>query len=108
MEATTAGEALHQTSGASAGLPRAEHSYEDWFRAPVPLQSSDPRFEVRRARLDEFEAIYDLVPAKAGQAPRPYANVAQKRTLNALSPTRSATRSHLAAFYIGRSGNPRG
>ena len=28
----------------------------------------------------------EIVPAKAGQAPRPYANVAQKRTLNALSP----------------------
>jgi hypothetical protein len=42
-------------------LPKAAHGFEEWFQAPLPENSSDPRFEVRRAHPTEFERLYDLV-----------------------------------------------
>ena len=36
-------------------------SFEQWLHAPMLEESPDPRFEVRRARPDDFEAIFDLV-----------------------------------------------
>jgi GNAT superfamily N-acetyltransferase len=42
-------------------LPRAVEQFEEWFQAPLPEKSSDPRFEVRPANPTEFERLYDLV-----------------------------------------------
>ena len=42
-------------------LPRAVEQFEEWFHAPLPGKSSDPRFEVRPAHPTEFERLYDLV-----------------------------------------------
>ncbi len=39
-------------------MPRG---FEQWLHAPMLEESPDPRFEVRRARPDDFEAIFDLV-----------------------------------------------
>ena len=36
-------------------------SFEQWLHAPMDEASPDPRFEVRRARPEDFEAIFDLV-----------------------------------------------
>ncbi len=36
-------------------------SFEQWLHAPMDEESPDPRFEVRRARPEDFEAIFDLV-----------------------------------------------
>ena len=36
-------------------------SFEQWLHVPIHEVSPDPRFEVRRARPDDFEAIFDLV-----------------------------------------------
>jgi len=41
-------------------LPVADR-FEEWLHAPAPLESTHPRFDVRRAVPVEFEAIYDLV-----------------------------------------------
>jgi hypothetical protein len=38
-----------------------EADFEAWWHAPVPAESPDPRFEVRRARPEDFDAIFDLV-----------------------------------------------
>lgn len=35
--------------------------FEEWLHARVPLESMDPRFDIRRAVPAEFDAIYDLV-----------------------------------------------
>ena len=35
--------------------------FDEWLRAPAPLESAHPRFDVRRAAPAEFERIYDLV-----------------------------------------------
>jgi len=42
------------------GSPRVDR-FAEWFRAPVPLESTHPRFDIRRARPAEFDRIYDLV-----------------------------------------------
>jgi hypothetical protein len=36
-------------------------SFEQWLHAPMSEESPDPRFEVRRARPEDFGAIFDLV-----------------------------------------------
>jgi hypothetical protein len=38
-----------------------EADFEAWWQAPVPAESPDPRFEVRRARPEEFDEIFDFV-----------------------------------------------
>ena len=35
--------------------------FEEWLHAPAPLESTHPRFDIRRAVPAEFESIYDLV-----------------------------------------------
>jgi hypothetical protein len=40
---------------------RAHDSFEEWLATPIPSQCADPRFEVRRAELSDFERIYDTV-----------------------------------------------
>lgn len=40
--------------------------FEQWLQMPAPLESTHPRFDVRRARPAEFDAIYDLVDAAFG------------------------------------------
>ncbi|HVN86091.1 MAG TPA: GNAT family N-acetyltransferase [Candidatus Binatia bacterium] len=40
--------------------------FEEWLRAPAPLESTHPRFDVRRAIPSEFDAIYDLVDDSFG------------------------------------------
>jgi len=47
-------------------LPKAEHRFEEWFETPPPEESSDLRFEARRAHPSEFERLYDLVDAAFG------------------------------------------
>jgi len=47
-------------------LPKAAHCFEEWFQAPLPEESSDPRFAVRRAHPSEFERHYDLVDEAFG------------------------------------------
>jgi hypothetical protein len=47
-------------------LPRTDDAFEDWWRAPAPCESTDPRFEVRRARPSEFDAIFVLVDETFG------------------------------------------
>jgi len=39
----------------------SDASFEQWLHAPMDEASPDPRFEVRRARPEDFEAIFDLV-----------------------------------------------
>ena len=41
-------------------FPRADR-FEEWLHAPATLESADARFDVRRARPEEFDRIYDLV-----------------------------------------------
>jgi len=38
-----------------------DDSFEQWLHTPVLEESPDPRFEVRRARPEDFDAIFDLV-----------------------------------------------
>jgi GNAT superfamily N-acetyltransferase len=40
--------------------PRVDR-FEEWLHAPAPLESTHPRFNVRRAVPPEFDAIYNLV-----------------------------------------------
>ena len=47
-------------------LPKAAHRFEEWFQTPLREESSDPRFEVRRAHPSEFERLYDLVDEAFG------------------------------------------
>ncbi len=52
-------------------LPRTDR-FEEWLRAPAPLESQDPRFDVRRAVPADFERIYDVVDEGFGvKRPRP-------------------------------------
>jgi hypothetical protein len=44
-------------------IPTPVDDLDEWLRVPVPAESSDPRFVVRRATPDEFERIYDVVDA---------------------------------------------
>ncbi len=54
----------------SCGSLRVDR-FEEWLHAPVPLESTDPRFDIRRAVPAEFDAIYDLVDESFGfQRPR--------------------------------------
>lgn len=39
----------------------ARDAFDEWLRAPVPALSPDPRVEVRRAQVSEFERVYDLI-----------------------------------------------
>jgi len=49
-------------SSEDAGVVRPQPDrFEEWLRVPVPGRCSDPRFEVRRAELRDFPAIYALV-----------------------------------------------
>lgn len=41
--------------------------FDEWLRLPVEARSRDPRFEVRRARPEEFERIYEVVDAAFGR-----------------------------------------
>lgn len=45
--------------------PRVDR-FRDWLQAPVPLESTHPRFDIRRARPEEFDGIYDLVDESFG------------------------------------------
>jgi len=40
---------------------RPHDSFQEWLATPVPSESADPRFEVRRAELADCERIYDAV-----------------------------------------------
>lgn len=40
---------------------RTRDSFEEWLATPVPSACADPRFEVRRAELADFERMYDAV-----------------------------------------------
>jgi GNAT superfamily N-acetyltransferase len=51
---------------AVTSLPKFSDRFDEWFHAPLPYESSDPRFEVRRAGPSEYPAIYDLVDAGFG------------------------------------------
>jgi hypothetical protein len=52
-------------------FPRVDR-FEEWLRAPAPLESSHPRFDIRRALPADFEGIYDLVDDAFGfKRPRP-------------------------------------
>ena len=50
-------------AAARDGLFRFPHvdRFEEWLHAPAPLESTHPRFDIRRAVPAEFDAIYDLV-----------------------------------------------
>ncbi len=47
-------------------LPKAAHHLEEWLETPLREESSDPRFEARRAHPSEFERLYDLVDKAFG------------------------------------------
>jgi hypothetical protein len=47
-------------------LPKLPDRFDEWLRAPLPYESSDPRFEIRRADPSEYPSIYDLVDAGFG------------------------------------------
>jgi len=52
-------------------FPRVDR-FEEWLCAPAPLESSHPRFDIRRALPADFEGIYDLVDdAFSFKRPRP-------------------------------------
>jgi hypothetical protein len=40
---------------------RTQDRFEDWLATPIPSECADPRFEVRRAELADFERMYDAV-----------------------------------------------
>ena len=40
---------------------RPRDSFEEWLAAPMASECADPRFEVRRAELADFERMYDAV-----------------------------------------------
>lgn len=40
--------------------------FEDWLRAPAPLESKHPQFDIRRAIPTDFERIYELVDETFG------------------------------------------
>jgi hypothetical protein len=48
-------------------IPTPPDLFDEWIRLPVEVASSDPRFEVRRARPEEFERVYDVVDAAFGK-----------------------------------------
>jgi hypothetical protein len=48
-------------------IPTPADPFDAWFRIPVVVDGADDRFDVRRARPDEFERIYDLVDAAFGR-----------------------------------------
>jgi GNAT superfamily N-acetyltransferase len=51
-----------RTEGENAALPTPPaERFEAWLQTPVPLESSHPQFDARRARPEEFDAIYALV-----------------------------------------------
>ena len=47
-------------------LPKLPDRFDEWLSVPLPYESSDPRFEVRRADPSEYPAIYHLVDASFG------------------------------------------
>jgi hypothetical protein len=47
------------------GFPRVDR-FAEWVQAPVPLESTHPRFDIRRARPEEFDRIYDLIDESFG------------------------------------------
>ena len=48
-------------------IPTPPDLFDEWFRLPVVVESSDPRFEVRRAKPEEFDRIYDVVDSAFGK-----------------------------------------
>jgi hypothetical protein len=52
----------------SAGipLPKTPDRFDEWLRAPLAYESSDPRFEVLRIDPSDYPAVYDLVDASFG------------------------------------------
>jgi len=52
--------------GVGAPLPKLPDRFDEWLRVPLPYESSDPRFGVRRAAPSDYPAIYDLVDASFG------------------------------------------
>ena len=48
------------------------YRFDEWLSATAPLESTHPQFDCRRARPEEFDAIYDLVDESFVAArPRP-------------------------------------
>lgn len=48
-------------------IPTPADPFEEWLRLPLQVESSDPRFDVRRAKPAEFERIYDVVDLAFGK-----------------------------------------
>jgi hypothetical protein len=44
-----------------------QQSFDAWLAGPIGRESADARYDVRRARPDDFEAIFDLVDAAFGR-----------------------------------------
>ncbi|MCA9505432.1 MAG: hypothetical protein KC616_20235, partial [Myxococcales bacterium] len=52
-------------------IPTPKDMFEAWLAEPLGRECEDPRFDVRRARPEEFERIWDVVDAAFGtQRPR--------------------------------------
>jgi len=46
-------------------VPRVDR-FDEWLHAPAPVESTHPRFDIRRAVPAEFDGIYDLVNTAFG------------------------------------------
>jgi len=51
-------------------IPIERMSFERWLQIPMSTPCADPRFEVRRAGIQELESVYDLIDA-AFESKRP-------------------------------------
>jgi hypothetical protein len=47
-------------------IPTQPDNFERWFHVPIGEESIDPRFDVRRARPEDFERVYDTVDQAFG------------------------------------------
>ena len=55
---------------------RPEDTFEQWLATPVDESCADPRFEVRRAGLTDFDRIYNVVDDAFGsKRPWPTATI---------------------------------
>ena len=48
-------------------IPTPPDPFDEWLHAPLGAVAGDPRFEVRRARPEEFERVYDVVDSAFGK-----------------------------------------